>query len=95
MKMGIPGEDLPNVFGANELLEYGDYPDLKNKNVVVIGGGNVAMDVARVTKKLGANKVTVAYRRARMQMPAEPKEIEDAENERSGVFISGKCKKNI
>ncbi len=81
--MGIPGEDSPHVYGANELLEYCDYPDLKGKEIVVIGGGNVAMDVARVTNRMGAKKVTIAYRRARQQMPAEPKEIEDAANERS------------
>ena len=81
--MGIPGEDLPHVYGANELLEYCDYPDLKGKEIVVIGGGNVAMDIARVTNRMGAKKVTIAYRRARQQMPAEPKEIEDAANERS------------
>lgn len=77
-KMGISGEDLPNVFGANELLEYDNHPNYKEKNVIVIGGGNVAIDIARVIKRLGANEVTIAYRRNREQMPAEEKEIEDA-----------------
>ena len=77
-KMGIPGEELPNVYGANELLEYENFPEFKGKEVVVIGGGNVAIDSARVIKRLGAKKVTIAYRRARPQMPAEPTEIEEA-----------------
>ena len=76
--MGIEGEDLDGVYGGNELLEYKKYPDFKGKKVAVIGGGNVAMDCARTVKKLGASKVNVIYRRAREQMPAEKKEIEDA-----------------
>lgn len=78
VKMGIPGEELPNVFGANELLEYGKHPDYTNKNIIVIGGGNVAIDIARVAKRLGARRVTIVYRRAEEQMPAEPKEVEEA-----------------
>lgn len=93
-RMGILGENLPNVFGANELLEYENYPSFKCKSVVVIGGGNVAMDMARVAKRHGAKSVTVAYRRARPQMPAEPKEIEDAMSERYRIFIPSKCKAN-
>lgn len=77
-KMGIPGENLPHVLGANELLEYNNHPNYTDKNVIVIGGGNVAIDVARVIKRLGAKEVTIAYRRSKAQMPAEAKEIEEA-----------------
>ena len=79
--MGIEGEALDGVYGGNTLLEYNLHPDYTDKNVAVIGGGNVAMDCARTINKLGANKVTVIYRRAEEQMPAEKKEIEDAKNE--------------
>ena len=77
-KMKIEGENLQGIYGANELLEYKRHPDYTGKTVVVNGGGNVAMDVARTIKKLGAKNVIVTYRRAREQMPAEQKEIEDA-----------------
>jgi len=80
-KMGIPGEELKGVYGGNSLLEHNLHPDYKNKKVAVIGGGNVAMDCARTINKMGAEKVTIIYRRAKEQMPAEVKEIEDAENE--------------
>lgn len=80
-KMNIEGEDLDGVYGGNELLENNIHPDYTNKCVAVIGGGNVAMDTARTIKKLGAKKVSVIYRRAEEQMPAERKEIEDAKNE--------------
>lgn len=80
-KMNIDGEDLEGVFGGNELLEYNLHPDYKGKVVVVNGGGNVAMDTARIVKNLGAEKVIVTYRRSRDEMPAESKEIESAMNE--------------
>ena len=80
-KMGIEGEDLEGVYGGNELLEYNLHPDYKDKKVVVVGGGNVAMDCARAINKKGAKEVKVVYRRAREQMPAEDKEVEDAINE--------------
>jgi NADPH-dependent glutamate synthase beta subunit-like oxidoreductase len=51
------------------------------KNVVVIGGGNVAMDAAKTALKLGAKKVTILYRRSREEMPAIPWEVKEAENE--------------
>ena len=54
--MEISGESLPHVFGANELLEFGNHPDYKNKKVIVIGGGNVAIDVARVSNRMGAKE---------------------------------------
>ena len=80
-KMGIPGEELDGVFGGNELLEYKTHPNYQNKTVAIIGGGNVAMDCARTVKRLGAKEVKVIYRRAREQMPAEEKEIEEAMQE--------------
>ena len=80
-KMGIPGEELQGVYGGNSLLEKNLHPDYNGKKVVVIGGGNVAMDCARTIKKMGASSVIVAYRRAREQMPAESNEIDDALNE--------------
>lgn len=76
--MGIQGEELNGVFGGNELLEQKTHPNYKGKTVAIIGGGNVAMDCARTIKRLGAKGVKVIYRRAREQMPAEQKEIEDA-----------------
>ncbi|MBE5805745.1 MAG: NAD(P)-dependent oxidoreductase [Clostridiales bacterium] len=79
--MGIEGEEFKGVFGGNTLLERKEHPDYKGKNVAIIGGGNVAMDCARTINKMGANKVTVIYRRAEEQMPAEKKEIEDAKKE--------------
>lgn len=80
-KMNVSGEDLNGVFGGNELLESGNQPDYNGKKVAVIGGGNVAMDVSRTVKRLGADKVYVVYRRAEEQMPAERKEIENAKQE--------------
>lgn len=80
-KMEIPGEELAGVLGGNELLEKENHPDYIGKKVAVIGGGNVAMDTARTIQKLGAKEVTVIYRRAEKQMPAEKKEIEDAKKE--------------
>lgn len=80
-KMNIMGEELEGVYGANEVLEYNSDIDVKNKNVSVIGGGNVAMDIARTLKRNGAKRVTVIYRRAEEQMPADRKEIEIAKKE--------------
>ena len=79
--MGIEGEELEGVYGGNELLEYNLHPDYNGKKVAVIGGGNVAMDCARTIKRLGAKEVKVIYRRAREQMPAEDKEVEEAISE--------------
>ncbi len=80
-KMGIEGEDLKGVYGGNELLENNNHPDYKGKIVVVNGGGNTAMDTSRTINKMGAKKVYVVYRRAREQMPAEQKEIDQAISE--------------
>ena len=75
--MGIPGEDLIGVYGGNELLEKAIHPNYTNKKVFVIGGGNVAMDVARTVKRLGAKEVTILYRRDKEDMPAEKVEIKE------------------
>ena len=80
-KMGVEGEDLKDVYGGNELLEYANYPDFTNKIVAVVGGGNVAMDCCRTIKRMGAKEVKVIYRRAEKQMPAEEKEIAEAKAE--------------
>lgn len=80
-KMGVEGEEIEGVYGGNELLEKNIHPDYTGKTVAVIGGGNVAMDTSRTIKRLGAKEVTVIYRRAKKQMPAEEKEILDAMQE--------------
>ena len=80
-KMGVEGEELDGVYGGNELLEYDMNPNYEGKVVAVAGGGNVAMDCARTIKRLGAKEVKVVYRRAREQMPAEDKEVEEAMEE--------------
>lgn len=80
-KMNIPGENLNGVYGGNELLEHNSHPDYNGKKVAVIGGGNVAMDVSRTIKRLGAEKVYVIYRRSEAQMPAEKEEIFEAKKE--------------
>lgn len=79
--MGIEGEDLEGVYGGNTLLEKNCHPEYENKNVAIIGGGNVAIDCARTIKRLGAKSVKIIYRRAEKQMPAEINEIEEAKNE--------------
>ena len=77
-KLHIKGEELSGVYGGNELLEFDNHPDYADKIVSVIGGGDVAMDCARTAIRKGAKKVQVIYRRAREQMPADDKEIEQA-----------------
>ena len=79
--MGVKGESLEGVFGGNELLENEKHPDYKGKTVIINGGGNVAIDVARTVKRKGAKDVIIVYRRAKEQMPAEEKEVLDAEME--------------
>jgi glutamate synthase (NADPH/NADH) small chain len=91
MFMGVPGENLGGIYSANEFLirvnlmkgynfpEY-DTPLRLGKHVVVIGGGNVAMDCARCSMRLGAD-VCLLYRRSRDELPARHEEIENAEEE--------------
>lgn len=88
--MGIPGENLNGVMSANEFLtrvnlmkgylDNYDTPLKKAKKVVVVGGGNVAMDGARSAKRLGAD-VTLVYRRSEEEMPARLEEINHAKEE--------------
>ena len=83
-KAGIPGEDSQGVISAVELLrQIGDdnLPDFAGKQVVVIGGGNVAMDVTRSAIRLGASRVSCVYRRRKEDMTALPEEVEGAEAE--------------
>ncbi len=82
--LGVPGEDRLGVLGGTDFLrsvKLGQPVDVAGKRVVVVGGGNVAMDAARVARRLGARSVTVAYRRTRDEMPAHHVESADAEQE--------------
>lgn len=87
--MHIPGENLNGVYSANEFLTRNnlmkaylfpefDTPIRLGRRIAVVGGGNVAMDSARSALRLGADKVSLIYRRAREQMPAREEEIENA-----------------
>jgi NADPH-dependent glutamate synthase beta subunit-like oxidoreductase len=87
--LGVPGEDRLGVVGGIDFLravKLGQPMDLGGKRVVIVGGGNVAMDAARTARRLGAASVTVAYRRGRDEMPAHRVEADDAESE--GVAFS-------
>ena len=79
--LGVPGEDAGNVLSAVELLRaMGDEKklDLSGKRVVVVGGGNVAMDCTRTAMRLGAKEVKCVYRRRQKDMTALPEEVEGA-----------------
>lgn len=90
--LGVPGEGLKGVYSANEyltrvnLMEANDFPDadtpmLRGRQVVVVGGGNVAIDAVRTARRLGADRAVIAYRRGRDEMPARAEEIRHAEEE--------------
>ncbi len=82
--LGIPGEDSAGVLSGLGFLRdvrLGQAPDLVGKRVVVVGGGNVAMDAARTVRRLGAAETLVAYRRGREEMPAHAAEVDEAEQE--------------
>ena len=90
--MNVPGENLGGIYSANEFLirvnlmksyafPFFDTPIRIGKHVVVIGGGNVAMDSARSALRLGAEEVCIVYRRSREELPARQEEIENAEEE--------------
>ncbi len=87
VKLGMPGEDAEGITDALSFLrtynQRGSVP--VGKEVVVIGGGNSAIDAARTALRLGAERVTVIYRRSREAMPAYEEEIEEAEIE--GVLL--------
>ncbi len=90
--MGLPGENFCNILSANEYLtrinlmkayafpNY-DTPAPRGRQVVVIGGGNVAMDCARTALRMGSRDVTVVYRRTKEEMPARVEEVAHAEEE--------------
>ncbi len=80
-KLGIEGEGGSGVISAVEMLRGigdGELPDFSGKNVVIIGGGNVAMDCTRSSMRLGAKTVTCVYRRRKEDMTALPEEVEGA-----------------
>ncbi len=89
--MRVKGEDLKGVYSANEFLTRvnlmkaykpdSDTPIKHSKNVAVVGGGNVAMDAARCALRLGAEKVTIVYRRGAEELPARKEEVEHATEE--------------
>lgn len=90
--MNIPGESLKGVYSANEFLtrvnlmrayRFGEFrtPVLTGDRVMVVGGGNTAMDAVRTARRLGADPAVLAYRRARAQMPARIEEVKHAEEE--------------
>jgi len=89
--MNVPGENLKGVYSANEYLTRVNLmgawdpssrtPILKGKRVVVVGGGNVAMDAVRTGKRLGATDAVIAYRRGKEELPARLEEIHHAEEE--------------
>jgi len=92
MFLNIPGENLSDIYSANEFLtrtnlmkaylfpEY-DTPIKVGKRVIVFGGGNVAMDASRCALRLGAEEVYIIYRRSKVEMPARLEERENAEEE--------------
>ncbi|HTP66461.1 MAG TPA: NADPH-dependent glutamate synthase [Geobacteraceae bacterium] len=88
----VPGENLKGVYSANEyltrvnLMEAGRNPDastpiIRGKRVAVIGGGNTAMDCVRVSRRLGAERSMIIYRRSEAEMPARDEEIKHAKEE--------------
>lgn len=90
--LGIPGENLNGVYSANEFLTRANlmkayrFPEYQTPievgdHVAVVGAGNVAMDSARTALRLGAEEVSIVYRRSRNEMPAREEEIEHAEEE--------------
>jgi glutamate synthase (NADPH/NADH) small chain len=92
--LGIPGEHLNGVYSANEFLtrvnlmrayqvaEY-DEPvyDCRDRDVIVVGGGNTAMDAVRTSRRLGARSATLVYRRSEAEMPARAEEVKHAREE--------------
>ena len=82
-KLRLPGENLPGVTGGLEFLRHVNLegPLTPGRRVLVVGGGNSALDAARSALRCGAEQVTIVYRRTRAEMPADPREVEDAERE--------------
>jgi glutamate synthase (NADPH/NADH) small chain len=100
---GIEGENLVGVFSANEYLtranlmnafdRRADTPIYPSKKVIVLGGGNVAMDASRMAKRLGAEKVSVVYRRSEAEMPARKEEVIHAKEEGINFLLLQNVKK--
>lgn len=84
-KLGVKGEELEGVVGGIEFLRDVGLKrktiNLKDKKVIVIGGGSTAMDTARTALRVGSKNVSVVYRRSREEMPAQASEINEAEEE--------------
>jgi formate dehydrogenase major subunit len=111
-KLGIPGEDLQGVIhGVTFMRRVNLEKDLKiGSRIAVVGGGNTAMDAARSSFRLGAKEVFIIYRRTREEMPVDPRELEQVEEEgievhfltqptrvlsRDGIRVSGvQCIRN-
>ncbi len=83
MSLGIKGDTLPGIVEAADYLRKANLDEKPEtgERVVVVGGGNVAIDAARISLRLGAKKVTILYRRTRDEMPANPEEVEAAVEE--------------
>jgi glutamate synthase (NADPH/NADH) small chain len=89
--MKIPGENLKGVYSANEYLTRvnlmgawrpdADTPVLHGQRVVVVGGGNVAMDAVRTARRMGAESATIVYRRSADELPARKEEVHHAQEE--------------
>ncbi len=100
--MNVPGENLIGIFSANEfltrvnLMHAWQFPnvdtpvfDVKGKHVAVIGGGNTALDSARVALRMGAEQVDIVYRRSEAEMPGRLEEIKHAKHE--GIQFQTLC----
>ena len=89
--MNIPGENSINIMSSNEYLtrvnlmdaasEDSDTPVTFGKRVVVVGGGNTAMDSVRTARRLGAERAIIVYRRSEAEMPARIEEVKHAKEE--------------
>ncbi|MEO5918165.1 MAG: NADPH-dependent glutamate synthase [Candidatus Limnocylindrales bacterium] len=89
--MNVPGENYKGVYSANEYLtrvnlmgawnENTETPVLHGQRVAVVGGGNVAMDAVRTSRRLGASEATIVYRRGHDELPARAEEVHHAEQE--------------
>lgn len=104
MFMGIEGENLIGVFSANEYLtranlmrafdrDKADTPIYFSRKVAVLGGGNVAMDAARMAKRLGAEEVNIVYRRTEVEMPARIEEVAHAKEEGINFYLLQNAKR--
>lgn len=96
--LDIEGQNLDGVVGCMQFLHevnVGEMPDVKNKTVMVIGGGNAAMDPARAAIRMGAGKVIINYRRGRKEMPAHGWEITGAEDEGVELMLMSTPKRFI